>query len=350
MKPAQQPSSDLNKLLENTQFKGIVGEILTTGRHLPKKMHSVVDDYIHTEQCLLAETGRQWELFLVRKHYPQLVSPPKISSTAYKHELKVCKDTIKARNLLLGKMQKVASELISMSEDFGSVCDVTGFDNQAFIDAITASNQLQAPAVFSVPPQQLSIATSPQPTQQLSISDQMSMMSFHDDYWKTGRIIDQSKSVSRSWGPEIQGPDPRSVSDSNSSSSASDEQASPDPEVQPWLFIPPKWTIEEHESSSDTSKPYYASDISTWVLKEPAEGCVFEKLPRDDIHIVYEFDAARNRTGREFTLLRAEGFDDKVLESFTKEGETLFVCGWRAGCDTDGRTWKVCHSSDEFRN
>lgn len=74
-----------------------------------------------------------------------------------------------------------------------------------------------------------------------------------------------------------------------------------------------------------------------------------ETLSRDDIHIVYEFDAARNRTGREFTLIRAEGFDDKVLESFTKDGETLFVCGWRMISDTDGLTWKACDSS-ELRN
>jgi hypothetical protein len=40
-------------------------------------------------------------------------------------------------------MQKVATELISISEEFGSVCDVAGFDNQAFIRAITASRQLQ---------------------------------------------------------------------------------------------------------------------------------------------------------------------------------------------------------------
>jgi hypothetical protein len=90
MNQSHQPTSDLNKLLDNTEFKNIVGEILTTGRHTPQKMHSVVDGYVDMQQCLLAETGRQWESFILRKHFPHLVSPPKSSSwtSGYKSELK----------------------------------------------------------------------------------------------------------------------------------------------------------------------------------------------------------------------------------------------------------------------
>ncbi len=103
-------------------------------------------------------------------------------------------------------------------------------------------------------------------------------------------------------------------------------------------------------SSSDTPAPGCKTELGvpTWVLKEPAEGCFFERLPRDDdIHIVVEFDAARNRTGREFMKIRAEGFDDKVIESFTKKGETRNVGGWRLM--PDGLTWKACNC-DELRN
>jgi hypothetical protein len=86
---AQLPQSDFNNLLDNTQFKAVVGEILTTGRYLPIKMKSELGKYIETQQCLLAEIGRQQEVFLVRKHYPTLVSPPKSTSPAFKSDMKV---------------------------------------------------------------------------------------------------------------------------------------------------------------------------------------------------------------------------------------------------------------------
>jgi len=202
MNSTQPSASDFNKLLDDTQFKAIVGEILTTGRHLPQKMHSVIDGYFETQQSLLAETGRQWEAFIVRKHYPLLVSPPKSSSCtpAFKSEMKLCKDSIKEKLSLLMRMQRAVTELISISEEFGSICNVAGFDNQAFISAITVSRktQLQAPVTFAASPhsvQQLSIATSPQPAHQLSLTSQMSGMSFADDYWSSDKIRDCGKSV-----------------------------------------------------------------------------------------------------------------------------------------------------------
>ena len=47
-------------------------------------------------------------------------------------------------------MEKVAKELISISEEYGLICDVANFDNQAYSDAIAASTQTQAqaPATF----------------------------------------------------------------------------------------------------------------------------------------------------------------------------------------------------------
>lgn len=106
----------------------------------------------------------------------------------------------------------------------------------------------------------------------------------------------------------------------------------------------------ENDSDDENARfDHTSSGVPTWVLKEPAEGCVFERLPRDDdIHIVVELDEARNRTGREFMKIRAEGFDDKVIESFTtKKGETRIVGGWRLM--PDGFTWKACNC-DELRN
>ena len=83
------PQSDFNRLLDNTQFKLVVASILTTGTHLPINMKSGLGKYIEQQQCLLAEMGRQQEVFLVRKHYPTLVSPPKSTSPAFKSDMKV---------------------------------------------------------------------------------------------------------------------------------------------------------------------------------------------------------------------------------------------------------------------
>jgi hypothetical protein len=43
-------------------------------------------------------------------------------------------------------MEKVAKELIAISEEYGLICDVANFDNQAYLDAITASTQTQPQA------------------------------------------------------------------------------------------------------------------------------------------------------------------------------------------------------------
>jgi hypothetical protein len=205
---------------------------------------------------------------LEHKFYPGLTKIPKQTSLEFKRESSVLKDQFEAKKKLIERFTKVLHEMVDLSEEFAFLCEIPGWNNTTYLQNVQISRQaepyyqphniqLQLPAQLPAPVAHShlarrkafieNVASEAPVSQQLTLTNQMASMSvdYMDDYWVTGKILDQSKTLSSPLQLQLSVPkiptnlsasaasDESSVSDESSES----EQEEQDETVTEWMSV-----------------------------------------------------------------------------------------------------------------
>jgi hypothetical protein len=256
---------DIHNSLHSSRFAFYLSQTVVVGLQHPDDKRKTATAYQRDQMDVLVQELRARTMQLEHKFYPGLTKIPKQTSLEFKRESSVLKDQFEAKKKLIERFTKVLHEMVDLSEEFAFLCEIPGWNNTTYLQNVHISRQ--AEPYYQPPNIQLpapvahahlarrkafieDVASEAPVSQQLTLTNQMASMNvdsasmnvdYMNDYWVTGKILDQSKRLSSPLQLQLSVPKiPTNLSASAESdeSSVSDESSESEQEEQDeWMSV-----------------------------------------------------------------------------------------------------------------